>query len=81
MSGKKRSFIAVRFSEDVVSALDDLQSSLKQAVGPRAKVKWVKPKNIHLTLQFLEHRHLNVEKATGGMGGHQEWRCGTEGRL
>jgi 2'-5' RNA ligase len=53
MSGKKRSFIAVRFSEEVVLALDDLQSRLKKAVGSRAKVKWVEPRNIHLTLQFL----------------------------
>ena len=53
MSGKKRTFIAVRFSDEVISALDDLQARLKSAVGSRAKVKWVQPRNIHLTLQFL----------------------------
>jgi 2'-5' RNA ligase len=51
MPGKKRSFIAARFSDQVISALDDLQARLKSAVGSRAKVKWVEPKNIHLTLQ------------------------------
>jgi 2'-5' RNA ligase len=53
MSGKKRTFIAVRFSDEVISALYNLQTRLKTAVDSRAKVKWVEPKNIHLTLQFL----------------------------
>jgi len=60
MSGKKRSFIAVRFSDEVISNLDDLQARLKSAVGPHAKVKWVKPENIHLTMQFLGDVEVKV---------------------
>lgn len=66
MSGKKRSFIAVRFSDEVIAALDDLQSRLKKAVGPRAKVKWVEAKNIHLTLQFLGDVEVKVIEEMGG---------------
>lgn len=60
MSAKKRTFIAVRFSDEVISALDNLQACLKAAVGSRAKVKWVEPKKIHLTLQFLGNVGVEV---------------------
>jgi len=53
MSQKKRSFIAVHFSSQVISALDRIQNQLKQSIGSKIKIKWVKPNNIHLTLQFL----------------------------
>jgi 2'-5' RNA ligase len=53
MPETKRTFIAVRFSDEVISALGNIQARLKAALGSRSKIKWVEPKNIHLTLQFL----------------------------
>jgi len=67
MSGKKRIFIAVRFSDEVIAALDDLQARLKAAVGSRAKVKWVEPKKIHLTLQFLGDVGVEVIEEMAGL--------------
>ena len=67
MSGKKRTFIAVRFSDEVIAALDDLQARLKAAVGSRAKIKWVEPGNIHLTLQFLGDVGVEVLEEMAGL--------------
>lgn len=67
MPEKKRTFIAVRFSDQVISALDNLQARLKAAVGSRAKVKWVAPKNIHLTLQFLGDVGVEVLEEMAGL--------------
>ena len=47
-----RSFIAIELSEDILSAIADLQRQLKKQV-PEGTVRWVKPGGIHLTLQFL----------------------------
>jgi 2'-5' RNA ligase len=67
MPATKRTFIAVKFSTEVISALDDIQSRLKSAVGSRAKVKWVKPGNIHLTLQFLGEVGVDVLDEMAGL--------------
>jgi 2'-5' RNA ligase len=67
MSATKRTFIAVRFSDQIVSALDDIQARLKAALGSRAKVKWVEPKNIHLTLQFLGDVGVEVLDEMAGL--------------
>lgn len=47
-----RSFIAIELSEDILSAIADLQRRLKNQV-PADTVRWVQPNSIHLTLQFL----------------------------
>ena len=45
-----RTFIAIDLSEEAQQELTQLQSELKTS---QADVKWVDPKNIHLTLKFL----------------------------
>ncbi|MFH1269871.1 MAG: RNA 2',3'-cyclic phosphodiesterase [Candidatus Omnitrophota bacterium] len=45
-----RAFIAIELPEEIKDALAALQEELKVS---RADVKWVGPKNIHLTLKFL----------------------------
>lgn len=45
-----RAFIAVDIGDEIRSKLDDLQRKLKKV---HADVRWVKPRNIHLTLAFL----------------------------
>jgi RNA 2',3'-cyclic 3'-phosphodiesterase len=45
-----RSFIAIEISDEVREGLNALQQDLKKA---GAKVGWVAPENIHLTLVFL----------------------------
>ncbi len=45
-----RSFIAIELSEELKETLHRIQEKLKSS---GADVKWVEPKNIHLTLKFL----------------------------
>jgi RNA 2',3'-cyclic 3'-phosphodiesterase len=45
-----RSFIAIELPQEIKDTLGRLQQKLKTA---GADVKWVEPKNIHLTLKFL----------------------------
>ena len=45
-----RTFIAFDLTEETKQGLTSLQSELKKS---QADVKWVEPKNIHLTLKFL----------------------------
>lgn len=45
-----RVFIAVDVGDEIRSKLDELQRKLKKV---HADVRWVKPRNIHLTLVFL----------------------------
>jgi 2'-5' RNA ligase len=47
---KVRSFIAVPVSEEIESAVEDLENALKRS---GADVKWVRPGNVHITLKFL----------------------------
>ncbi len=67
MSATKRAFIAVRFSDQIISALDGIQSRLRASLGRRAKVKWVEPQNIHLTLQFLGEVGVEVLDEMAGL--------------
>lgn len=54
MSGEKlRTFIAITLPSEVKNFLGNLQEILKKT---NADVKWVEPKNIHLTLKFLGER-------------------------
>ncbi len=45
-----RAFIAIELPQEIKDTLGRLQAKLKTA---EADVKWVEPKNIHLTLKFL----------------------------
>lgn len=45
-----RAFIAIELPEEIKTQLARIQEQLKRA---GADVKWVEPKNIHLTLKFL----------------------------
>lgn len=55
-----RSFIAIELSKEIKDFLGSLQDKLKQS---GADVKWVEPKNIHLTLKFLgEIKEEKVDK-------------------
>lgn len=47
-----RAFIAVDVGAEIRAALDALQRKLKKT---HATVRWVKPRNMHLTLAFLGH--------------------------
>jgi len=70
MSDKRRTFIAVRFSPEVVSELSTLEETLKRTIGDRARIKWVQPHNIHLTLQFLGDVDFTLfPKLSGGLSG------------
>ncbi|MBW1809470.1 MAG: RNA 2',3'-cyclic phosphodiesterase [Deltaproteobacteria bacterium] len=53
MAKTQRTFIAVHFSVEIIDALARCEEKLKIEIGSRAKIKWVAPKNIHMTLQFL----------------------------
>ena len=55
-----RLFIAIDISEEIRESLAQIQSRLKYA---GVDVKWVEPKNIHLTLKFLgEVKEEKVEE-------------------
>jgi 2'-5' RNA ligase len=70
MSEKKRCFVAVRFSDEVVSALDRQEGRLRESLNNRLRVKWVPPANIHLTLQFLGDVDLGlIPKLADGLAG------------
>lgn len=60
-----RTFIAIELPKEILDLLAKIQSGLK-ASG--ADVKWVEPKNIHLTLKFLgELNDEKLEKAVRGL--------------
>lgn len=55
-----RTFIAIELPENIRMWLGNLQKELKSS---QADVKWVEPKNIHLTLKFLgEIDEKKIEK-------------------
>ncbi|MDY6862178.1 MAG: RNA 2',3'-cyclic phosphodiesterase [Thermodesulfobacteriota bacterium] len=47
---KIRSFIAIELEKDIKDRISKIQEELKNI---KAKVKWVKPDSVHLTLKFL----------------------------
>ncbi len=71
--GGVRAFIACELSSPLQDAIEAATASLRDAVGSRL-VRWVQPRNIHLTLKFLgdvspESMDLvrrAVEKVAGG---------------
>lgn len=48
-----RAFIAVDFTENIYIHLEQVLHSLQQNIRPTNLVRWVKGRNIHLTLMFL----------------------------
>jgi 2'-5' RNA ligase len=50
MSGSIRTFIAFKLPENILSGLQKTQESIQKS---GLRLKWVRPKNIHLTLKFL----------------------------
>jgi 2'-5' RNA ligase len=85
MEGTIRAFIAIEPTAQIRSALGDIQSKLQRAdLG--AKVSWVKPGGIHITLRFLgDVPSSQVEEIGSAMGraagGHSKFRiaCGGVG--
>ncbi len=59
-----RTFIAIQLPERIISAAEQIQNKLKTA---NADVKWVEPKNIHLTLKFLGNISVERLKAVEDM--------------
>jgi 2'-5' RNA ligase len=57
-----RTFIAIALPDEIHRNLAEFQSSLKKH---NADVSWVKPENIHLTLQFLGEIHPNLVEKVG----------------
>jgi 2'-5' RNA ligase len=57
-----RTFIAIALPEEIHQQLASLQLALKKHY---ADVSWVKPENIHLTLQFLGEIHPNLAEKVG----------------
>ena len=49
---KKRTFIAIRLSDEVLELLGELSAQVARA-WPEQSVRWVKPEGMHLTLRFL----------------------------
>ena len=45
-----RSFLAIELPQSVLKKIEEVQGDLKQS---RADVRWVSPRNIHLTLKFF----------------------------
>jgi 2'-5' RNA ligase len=65
MSPPIRSFIAIELPDAVLSRLDTVQQELK---SEGLKVRWVRPQNIHLTLNFLGNVDpADVEKIDAAM--------------
>jgi len=61
-----RTFIAITLPEDIRDSLEKVQKQLKTS---QADVKWVEPKNIHLTLKFLgEIDNSQLEKIIAILG-------------
>jgi RNA 2',3'-cyclic 3'-phosphodiesterase len=66
MPETKRTFLAVHFSNPIIEALARLQDRLKSKAGTRARIKWVTPGNIHVTLQFLGEVETGLLSALSG---------------
>ncbi len=74
-----RLFVALVFPEETKAALGDLISDLK----PRGQgIKWVEPKNIHLTLKFIgEIPERKVEPIKQALGEVLAGKGKIEGRI
>lgn len=68
-----RAFIAFDLSDEVKEELSHLQNELKKV---DADVKWIEPKNIHLTLKFLgnveEPKTKDIKKVLDDIASHNK---------
>jgi 2''-5'' RNA ligase len=60
MVERERAFIAVHFSDEVIANLTAILSQVRRMIGAQSVVRWVEPRNVHLTLQFLGDVDLSV---------------------
>ena len=71
-----RCFIAIDIDEKIRKAIADLQKQLASKVDiKKGDVKWVEPKNIHLTLKFLGE--INDEQVAEVMRNYKTGRGST----
>ncbi|MGH7166626.1 MAG: RNA 2',3'-cyclic phosphodiesterase, partial [Nitrospiraceae bacterium] len=76
-----RAFVAIELNPNLRSALAQIQTSLKSAIPrhlpPGARIQWVRPDSIHLTLKFLgdtdETRLGEIERALA-LAAHSQTR-------
>ncbi|HSR88364.1 MAG TPA: RNA 2',3'-cyclic phosphodiesterase, partial [Pontiella sp.] len=69
-----RSFIALDIGDEIRERLDELQRKLKKL---HANVRWIRPKDIHLTLAFLGDvpvDKIDLIKAAMGLAGEKTAR-------
>ena len=74
-----RTFVAIELNPNLRSALAQLQTRLKSSIPshlpPGARMQWVRPDSIHLTLKFLgdtdEARLGDIERALALVGASQ----------
>jgi 2'-5' RNA ligase len=52
MSDKIRTFVAIEIPANIINGLGLLIESLRESSGD-ARIRWVKPESIHLTLKFI----------------------------
>jgi 2'-5' RNA ligase len=48
-----RLFVACELPDEVRRALDEVQDGLRSHLGSTARLRWVRPEGIHVTLKFL----------------------------
>jgi len=48
-----RLFVAIELPQNLKSLLSQIQADLKKSVSDGWKITWVKPENLHLTVQFV----------------------------
>jgi 2'-5' RNA ligase len=58
----KRLFIAIDVDEHARGAIARISSDLRTQIDPRAKMSWVRPERMHLTLHFFAHADEGLER-------------------
>ena len=83
-----RTFVTVELDAPLRQALAQAQAALRgrleKSVGPDARIQWIKPASIHLTLKFLgdipEERVPDIQAALARVaGGHRRFTVDVEG--
>jgi len=83
-----RTFVAVELDAPLQQALAQAQAALRgrleKSVGPDARIQWIKPASIHLTLKFLgdipEERVSDIQATLARVaGGHRRFTMDVEG--
>jgi len=83
-----RTFVAIELEASVRQALAQVQTTLRsrleKSVGPDARIQWIKPASIHLTLKFLgdipEERVSDIQAVLARVAsGHRRFTVDVEG--